>query len=212
MKPRYNRNHPLYGRHLTVRQKAPRPPKCADLPSRSSLPHAAQPSVVVPPPEPELVLEDEISTDELNRFALSCIEQLASSGKDQPIEQLILQAIEENLPSYSALKAEYISSRQSHRSQHVWTKQMVETVEPLLKSETAPISEQQNLSDLALKCVEQTMQLQYRVDQLSRRVDFLTEATAQHLVQVGLEIGFPDELLQKLARLTRSVLEQHSPA
>jgi len=218
MKPRYNRNHPLHGRYLTVRQTTPRPPRCADLPSQSrpSQPHAAQPSAVVPsPPEPpkvELVLEDEISTDELNRFALCCIEQLANSGKEQPIEKLISQAIEANLPSYSTLKAEFVSSRQAHGNLHDWTKQMVDAVEPLLKSESAPALEQEKLSNLALQSVEETMKLQHRVEQLGRRVEFLNEAVSQHLVQIGLEIGFPDALLQKLASLTKSVLERYIPA
>ena len=212
MKPRFNRNHPLHGRNLTVRQTAPRPPKCADFPSRSALPHVAQPSVVVPPPpEHGLVLEDEISTDELNRFALCCIEQLAGSGKDQSIELLISQAITENLPSYSILKADFLSSRQAHRDQHIWIKQLVDTVEPLLTSESAPVSERRKLSDLTTQCVEQIMQMRSRVNQLGHRVDFLDEAVAKHLVQVGMEIGFPNELLQKLARLTRSVLEQYTP-
>jgi aryl carrier-like protein len=216
MKPRYNRNYPLHGRYLTDRQTTPRPPRCADLPSRASQPHAAQPSVVVPsPPEPPnigLVLENEISTDELNRFALCCIEQLASSGKEQPIEKLIEQAVEANLSSYSTLKAAFVSSRQAHRSLHDWTKQMVDAVEPLLKSESAPVPEQEKLSDLALQSVEQTMKLQHRVEQLGRRVEFLNDAVSQHLVQTGLEIGFSDAMLQKLARLTKSVLERYMPA
>ena len=128
------------------------------------------------------------------------------------MKKLISDTISENLPSYTALKSDYISSRQAHRSHHLWTKQMMDAVEPLLKSESAPMSEQQNLSDLTLQCVEQTMQKQYQVDQLARRVKFLEEAVSQRLEQVGKEIGFPETLIQKLARLTRTVLDQHLPA
>ncbi|MCP5534687.1 MAG: hypothetical protein H7A51_00460 [Akkermansiaceae bacterium] len=213
MKPRYNPNHPLFNRCSPVtssRQDQPRRPVRS---SRPSIPPVAQPGTVVPaPPEPGLVLEDEISTDELNGFALCCIERLASADKDQPLERLLAQAIEEKLPCYASLKAEFQASRHQHRSQHVWTKQMVEAVEPLLKSATVPVSGLQELSDLALHSVERTMQMQYRVDQLKRRLELIGEAAVQNLLKVGQEIGFPGELVRKLAKLTRSVLDHYTPA
>lgn len=185
--------------------------------SRPSSPRPAQLSFTEPVNLPaeseidqELSLENEIPLSELNDFALSCIEQLSISRTDDPVEKVITAAISEKLPSYVTLKAEFTSNRQTHRSHHQWTKQVYDAAQPLLKLEGAPLTEQQKLSELTLQCVEQNLQLQYRVDELRLRVDLLEHEVPKHLVQIGLEIGLPSALMRKMEKLVRTLMKQHA--
>lgn len=224
MKSRSDSSKPLHNQYCPIRHTlSTRPhshPRNHPHSSRPASDTPDHPSPLPPAPttedlppldaEPELVLDDEISLAELNQFTMFCIEQLASSNKDQAAELIVKEAITKKLPSYTTLKADFLSSRQAHRSHHTWTKQLIDSVEPLLKSDTAPVEEHQTLSNLALQCVEQSMQLHSRVDQLKRRVTFLEQAVALHLIQVGEEIGFPQTLLKPFAHLVRAVLEKYN--
>ncbi|MGB0992496.1 MAG: hypothetical protein ACPG32_08505 [Akkermansiaceae bacterium] len=212
MKPRYNPTQPQQQRQHSRTQ--PLKPRQRRDSSHGSKPTAqsdsfsdfvAQPGT---PPEPELVLEHEVSTDELNRFVLRCIELLAVTKQNQSPAQLVESAIAERLPTVTALKADLTETRHAQRGHHVWTKQLVDAVEPLLKSEAAPQQEQQKLSNLALQCVEENLQMHNRMEQLSKRIDFLGGAIAKHLIQIGQEIGLPLPVLEKLAKFTEKILKQ----
>ena len=216
MKSRFNHNHLLDSRYSPA-QRASRDTTHRPTPAaKPCLPGITQPrdpepddGAQTPATNPDLVLEDEIPLSELNDFALSCIELLTLAKKDQPAEQVISSTIAEKLPSYTSLKAELLSSRQHHRSHHVWTRQMYNAVEPLLKQESAPLAAQQNLSELAIQCVEHNLQLQYRVEQLGLRVSFLENTVPGHLVQIGREIGLPEDLLIRLGKLVKGLMERH---
>lgn len=217
MNPRFNHNHPFPGSTLPdphAPRTEPRRPAISSKPKspRPAQSPFAQPANYATDPEPdqEPRLENEIPVAELNGFALCCIEQLSISKKNQPAEKTITTSISEKLPGYTSLKAEYSSCRQSHRRHHQWTKQVYDAVEPLLKLEGAPLGEQQKLSDLALQYVEQNLQLQYRVEQLRIRVAFLEDAVPEHLIQVGLEIGLPSDLMRKMGGLVKTLMQRHA--
>jgi hypothetical protein len=123
--------------------------------------------------------ENEITTAELNRFALSCIEKLAFPGQSdsdttQSVEDTIAQVILEKLPSYSTLKSTLAASEQAHSEDYLWS---------------SP--------------------LQTNIDVLRSRVDDMQETIAQHLIQTGEEIGLPHPLLIKLADLTKTILQRY---
>ncbi|MDG1357631.1 MAG: hypothetical protein P8P36_05505 [Akkermansiaceae bacterium] len=65
-----------------------------------------------------------------------------------------------------------------------------------------------DLDQLALKCIEQDMQLQYRVEQFKLRVSSLEQTVSQHLIQVGQEIGLPEKIMVKLAKLVVQVMHR----
>ena len=155
-------------------------------------------------------LEDEISTSELNDFCFCCIEQLSLSKPHDSAKQLIAGLISEKLPSYNNLKSDFLESQQAHQKHHHWTQQMYHAVEPLLQQETGPLPEQQTLSELALQCVEQDMQLHYRAEQLRLRVAHLEQAVPQHLIQMGKEIGLPEKIMVKLAELIAQEMKSSS--
>ena len=157
-----------------------------------------------------LSLEDEISTSELNDFCFCCIEQLSLSKPHDSAKQLIAGLISEKLPSYNNLKSDFLESQQAHQKHHHWTQQMYHAVEPLLQQKTDSLSEQETLSELALKCVEQDMQLHYRAEQLRLRVAHLEQAVPQHLIQMGKEIGLPEKIMVKLAKLIAQEMQSSS--
>lgn len=157
-----------------------------------------------------LSLEDEISTSELNDFCFCCIEQLSLSKPHDSAKQLIAGLISEKLPSYNNLKSDFLESQQAHQKHHHWTQQMYHAVEPLLQQESGPLSEQQTLSELALQCVEQDMQLHYRTEQLRLRVVHLEQAVPQHLIQMGKETGLPEKIMVKLAKLIAQEMQSSS--
>ena len=187
-----------------ARSSRPSSPRPTQLSFTEPEEYSAEPEI-----DQQLSLENEIPLSELNDFALSCIERLSISNKENPAEKVITTAISDKLPSYTNLKAEFTTNRQTHRSHHQWTKQVYDAAQPLLKLEGAPLAEQQKLSELTLQCVEQNMQLQYRVDQLRLRVDFLEDAVPKHLVQIGLEVGLPSALMRKMEKLVRTLMRQH---
>jgi hypothetical protein len=155
-------------------------------------------------------LENEISTSELNDFCFCCIEQLSLSKQHDSAKQLIAGLISEKLPSYNNLKSNFLDSHQAHQKHHQWTQQMYHAVEPLLQQKTDSLSEQETLSELALKCVEQDMQLHYRAEQLRLRVAHLEQVVPQHLIQMGKEIGLPETIMVKLAKLIAQEMQSSS--
>ena len=157
-----------------------------------------------------LSLEDEISSSELNDFCFCCIEQLSLSKQHDSAKQLIAGLISEKLPSYNNLKSNFLDSHQAHQKHHQWTQQMYHAVEPLLQQKTDSLSEQETLSELALKCVEQDMQLHYRAEQLRLRVAHLEQVVPQHLIQMGKEIGLPETIMVKLAKLIAQEMQSSS--
>ena len=217
MKSRFNRNYLFHSREHPVPYSSKSEPQ---RPSRSVRPPAhrpAQPQTTQSDScgkktetEQDLSLEDELPTTELNDFALSCIEQLAVTKKGCSAHKVISNAIAEKLPSYTSLKTDFLLSHQKHQRHHTWTTQVYDAVEPLIKQEHAPVKEQQILIDLTSKCVERNMQQGYQVEQLRSRVTFLETTVPEHLVQIGLEIGLPNELMGKIGKLVKTMMERHA--
>lgn len=214
MKSRFNHHcHDLHRRQFRS-QHEPRTFTRSSRPSSHSqvspIPYrygtGAEKSEVHAPLNPE----DEISTSELNDFCFCCIEQLSLSKPHDSAKQLIAGLISEKLPSYNNLKSDFLESQQAHQKHHHWTQQMYHAVEPLLQQESGPLSEQQTLSELALQCVEQDMQLHYRTEQLRLRVAHLEQAVPQHLIQMGKEIGLPEKIMVKLAKLIAQEMQSSS--
>ncbi|MGB1874380.1 MAG: hypothetical protein ACPH5P_05910 [Akkermansiaceae bacterium] len=152
-------------------------------------------------------LEHEIPEIELNGFSLACLEQLCSSPQHSKLEELLSTLIMEHLPSYLDLKKDFRDSREEHQSHHRWTQQMYHAVEPLISQKTGPITEQRTLGELAVKCVEQDLQLHYRVQQLGSRISFLERAVPQHLIGVGKQLGLPEKVMSKLGKLLRVAMK-----
>ena len=209
MKPRFNPSHRQYHRFYPSRE--PNRPHLPNLPDPDS---RRKPNAEAGAPDPAPPGENEMPHTELVRFSLECIEKIACPSPEEnnpsnEIEKTIALVINHQLPSYTVLKNESQASRHEYRQHHMWTKQLVDSVQPLVQANTGPIKGKQALSDMALQCVERNMQLKYRTDQLRSRVESMEETITRHLVQTGEEIGLPTRLLQKLANLTRSVLKQH---
>jgi hypothetical protein len=150
----------------------------------------------------------EISFAKLNDFCLSCIEQLSSTKQDDSRDSVLKNLITEKLPRYIDLQVDLNESFQRYQAHHRWTQQMYHAVEPLLQQKTEAVNEQQHLNQLALQCVEQDMQLQYRIEQLRIRIASLEVAVSQHLLQMGSDIGLPEKIMVKLAKLIVQVMQR----
>jgi hypothetical protein len=150
----------------------------------------------------------EISFAKLNDFCLSCIEQLSSTKQDDSRDSVLKNLITEKLPCYIDLQVDLNESFQRYQAHHRWTQQMYHAVEPLLQQKTEAVNEQQHLNQLALQCVEQDMQLQYRIEQLRIRIASLEVAVSQHLLQMGSDIGLPEKIMVKLAKLIVQVMQR----
>ncbi|MGB2402691.1 MAG: hypothetical protein ACPIA7_04705 [Akkermansiaceae bacterium] len=152
--------------------------------------------------------DNDTSAAELNDFCLSCIEQLSLSKPDGSRDSLLKQLISEKLPSYTELMADLNKSYQRYQQHHDWTQQMYRAVEPLLQKKTNAVSEQHNLNQLTLQCVEQDMQLQYRVEQLKMRVAYIQQSVSQQLTQIGSDVGLPKKIMVKLAKLIVQAMQR----
>ena len=168
MRPRFNTSQINYSRYSSTRHTSQLQPRQAirfDRPSSSPLQTPA---------------ENEISTAELNNFALSCIERLAfpdHTNTDKPlsVEDTIAASVIDTLPSYTTLKATLVACLQENSDGHAWS---------------SPLQTEINL--------------------LRNRVDVMQETISQHLIQTGEEIGLPTPLLTKLADITRTVLSRYA--
>lgn len=158
-------------------------------------------------PDARFHLNDEISSSELNDFTLSCIEQLCSLHNKAKVRQVISKLLSEKLPSYMKLKTDFSESRAEHQKHHLWTKQMYQAVEPLLQFKSAPLSEQRTLGNLALQCVEQDMQLHYRMEQLHLRMVHVERAVSAHTKQLGMDMGLPEKVMSKIARVIMNTMK-----
>ena len=205
MKSRFNdQSHNLHRRPFRYQNE---PRTYTRLPRPSSQIHAdpsprwSHATIETDQPHSQANNENEISVAELNDFCLSCIEQLSLAKQDDSRDAIIENLISSKLPSYHELKIDLNESRQRYQQHHRWTKQMYHAVEPLLQQKTEALSEQQTLNQLTLECVEKDMQLQYRVEQLSLRISHLEQVIPQHLIQMGEQIGLPEKIMVKLAKL-----------
>lgn len=154
-----------------------------------------------------LHLHDEVSPSELNDFTLSCIEQLCSLNNKTKIRQVISKLLSEKLPSYVTLKTDFRESRAAHQKHHLWTQKMYQAVEPLLQFKSAPLSEQQTLGNLALQCVEQDMQLHYRMEQLHLRIAHVERSVAAHTKQLGADMGLPEKVMSKVVKVIMDTMK-----
>ena len=153
MRPRYNTtpiNHSRFSSTRHTSQLQPRQAIRFDRPSCSS---------------PQQSSEEEISTAELNNFALGCIERLAfpdhtTTDKPLSVEDTIAASVIDTLPSYTKLKATLVACLRENSDGHVWS---------------SPLQSEINL--------------------LRKRVEVMQETISQHLIQTGEEIGLPSPLL-----------------
>ena len=152
-------------------------------------------------PHSQTDTNDDLSVAELNDFCLSCIEELSLAKSNDSSDSVIKNLISKKLPSYTELKTDLNKNDQRYQQHHRWTQQMYHAVEPLLQQKTNATSEQRDLNQLTVQCVEQDLQLQYRVEQLKIRVASIEQSVSQHLIQVARDIGLPEKIMVKLAKL-----------
>ncbi len=158
--------------------------------------------------EEELKLADEISENELNAFSFSCIESVAglSGSKDKNIDKMLIAVIRQKLGTFVNLAQERLEAEAEFRGYVVWSKQFISGVQPLLNSELAPVQEVNQLNEQAVQCAERSLCQKYRSETLSRRVGFLEGEVADYLVQLGVEMGFPESVMQSVGRRVRRAL------
>ena len=199
-------------RHLNIQanRTEPRQPVRHDRPSHRTIERtshdASENTLFVAQPT-----EQEVTSQELSTFCFHCLEQLTLGKNKLPVKEIISSAIDDKLGTYTRLKNEMYEALQQQQAHHKWAKKLYQTVEPLLKGETAAHEEQQNLSEFTTRCVERDLQLHYRTVQLRKRVVCLEQAVTRHLVSIGQEIGLPDKLVQKLARLLKDTMHASMP-
>ena len=148
-----------------------------------------------------LKLADEISQNELQEFAFSCIESLANlaNAENQSKEEVLAKVISQKLISFTQLAEERQGAKSEFKEYVVWSKQFISNVQPLLAIHSAPAKEQSELSSQALQCAERSMAMKYRSEVLGKRVDFLVEAVADYVAQIGTQMGFPAAVMNKVA-------------
>ena len=214
MKRRFDTSHPMNGRtpppvrhRYTFRRPAldaPQPPPEQDHPSGS--PSADDDDLFAS--GVVLRLQDEITTAELDRFATSLLKCLMTDQREQAGEDP-MHAVTQYLPSYVKLKIEHQNAVEEKKEHFRFTKKLVRASEPLLNHQSVPESEKSGLLEISALAVEKMMQCKMRVTNLTRRIEFLEQEIPQHLHVHGNELGYSNELCEKIARLTRAVLAKY---
>ena len=147
----------------------------------------------------EMKLEDEISTNELNDFAFSCIESLANlANSSQSIQQALTEIVKQKLVSFANLAQESREAKGEFREYVAWSKQFISSVQPLLKSQSGPAQEIGQLTTQVMQCAERSMRQKYRSETLTKRLAFLVEAVSNHVSNLGVEMGFPQPVMNKV--------------
>lgn len=148
----------------------------------------------------EMKISDEISTNELNSYTLSCIESLASLSKsDKSIQEVLTSLVREKLTSFSELALEAQRARVEYAEYSAWSKQFVSTVQPLLSNASGPAQEVSELTNQVMQCVEHRMSQKFRLGNLLKRVDFLVEAVAISVGKAGTDMGLPKSVMNKVS-------------
>lgn len=140
--------------------------------------------------ETVLKLANEINENELKQFSFTCIEVLAtlSDGEKPYLLEALIGAVEAKLPTYVKLSSESQQAKVDFKEQRENTKQFMSEL-------SAPASDAK-----VLECVQQTMCQKYRSESLTQRVAFLQTAVPDYMAKVGLQIGLPKALMQKVSK------------
>jgi hypothetical protein len=155
--------------------------------------------------EHEMKLEDELSKNELNGFAFSCIESLANLATKknpdsaQSVDEVITKLVNEELITYTELARESKAAGIEFREYAAWSKKFITSVQSLLSDSNAPSQEVDQLSTQVMQCAERSLCQKYRSGALNKRVDFLVDAVASYVGNVGLEMGLPEAVMNKVA-------------
>ena len=156
----------------------------------------------------EIKLADEISENELNAFSFGCIESIAglSGSKGKNVDQVLLGVVREKLVTFVNLAQESREAKVAFKEYMTWSKQFISGVKPLLESDLAPDQEVDQLHEQAVQCAERSMSQKHRSESLSKRVEFLEERVADYLIQLGIEMGFPETVMQSVGNRVRHAL------
>ncbi len=162
--------------------------------------------------EYEMKLEDELSVNELNGFAFSCIvslANLATKGNSDSVDEVITKLVDTELVTYAELVKESKAARIEFREYAAWSKKFITSVQPLLGASTGPTQEVGQLTTQVMQCAERCMCQKHRVGALSKRVDFLVGAVASYVGKLGMEMGFPEAVMNKVAAsVERALLKE----
>lgn len=162
--------------------------------------------------EDEMKLEDELTVNELNGFAFSCIVSLANlaakgnSGSVHSVDEVITQLVDTELMTYAELVKESKAAKIEFKEYAAWSKEFITSVQPLLSASTGPTQEVGQLTKQVMQCAERCMCQKHRAEVLSKRVDFLVGAIACYVGKVGTEMGFPEALMGKVAASVKRIL------
>jgi len=215
MQSRYNSNQPLPGRDYPIRSPftaVPRQPKPSMRSSKPAQPKMSAP-IAAPPSTPSqgnFVLEQEIHPEELNEFAAWTLSQLSEAGAGYPLETIFNKALSQKLESYGALKSDYTEALEAKKEHYRWSELIVKAAEPVLKNKNIPDDQKEDLSSLAVRCIEQKWQLNFRVKTLRLRIEFLNQALPLYLTEYGQQLGTPTAELNNTAEQLRAFLGQAS--
>ncbi len=155
--------------------------------------------------EYEMKLEDELSKNELNGFAISCIESLANLAtkknpdSTQSVDKVITRLVNAELITYTELARESKAAEIEFREYAAWSKKFITSVQSLLSDSKAPTQEVDQLSTQVMRCAERSLCQKYRSGALNKRVDFLVNAVASYVGNIGLEMGLPEAVMNKVA-------------
>ncbi len=217
MQSRYNSDQPLPGRDYPVRYPFTVHPRQPKQPARSSKPASSgkiepvrTPAIDPPYSQGNLVLEQEITSEELNDFSAWTLSQLNDAGAGYPLETIFKTALSQKLESYVFLKSDYIDALEAQKEHHQWSELIVKAAEPVLRNQSIPDDQKEGLSSLAVQCIETTWQLNLRVETLRLRIEFLNQAVPLYLTDYGQQLDTPADELNKTAQQLRAFLERRS--
>ena len=157
-------------------------------------------------------LADEISSNELNDFAFSCIESMAQlvtkqqSDFSQSINEVLTKIVQTKLVTFTKLAQESKVAKIEFRESAAWSKKFYTSVQPLLSPPSGSAQEVAQLTTQVMQVAERAMCQKYRSAALAKRVDFLVDAVASYVGTIGLELGLPEAVMHKVAVSVKRVL------
>lgn len=153
----------------------------------------------------ELKLENELSKHELNDFSLSCIESLANlaqkmqTGFCKGIKEELTEVVHQKLISFEKLAQESKLAKIEFRESAARTRELITNTQPM-------INPSNQLTAQMVEFAERAMCQKYRSAVLGRRVEFLVEAVANYVGEIGTMMGLPQPLMGKVSQSVRAAL------
>ena len=156
-----------------------------------------------------VAIQDELSELELKSFSLHCIEtmaNLANFDKGQKVSHTLEKLIFERLPAFGSLVEEHNDAKNQYQEDRVSNQKFIANVQPLIKDQSATVSEVAQPTEQAVQSIEHSLFTKYKVAALANRIDCFIDSIPKSVEKAGIDLQLPSAVMAKLAIHVKSAL------